>query len=205
MSLSLSVFLVDVSAARGLVGSGDEQLLQVIRDEFGGDLARDDDWFSSEIAQGVPTAYEALRAVVHGGPFPKGGSHEAFQYAYAYRRLVSLTGGRLDNSSFSPFRWGWLGMVDEALRELGVSAVSVEDFGMSDGLPGDLPWPAEFPGCGEWTHEQCRKALEQLREAERAQRVPPADPAVARAVEDCAAWIISAAQRPGYGVIGFQS
>ncbi|WP_246203796.1 DUF7691 family protein [Streptomyces tailanensis] len=63
MSSSLSVYLLDVAATRALVGSRDEQLLDVIRSKFGDDLARDDDWFKSEIEDGAPTAYEALRAV----------------------------------------------------------------------------------------------------------------------------------------------
>lgn len=57
---------------------------QVIRNSFGADLARDDDYFRHLIADGAPTAYEAPRAVVHGGPFTDGKDH-AFRYGCARR------------------------------------------------------------------------------------------------------------------------
>ncbi|WP_043721130.1 DUF7691 family protein [Nocardia asiatica] len=67
MSSSLNVYLLDPAATRALVCSRDDQLLEVIRHNFEDELARNDDYFSHQIEQGVPTAYEALRAVVHGG------------------------------------------------------------------------------------------------------------------------------------------
>lgn len=76
---------------------------------------RDDDYFSHEIANGAPTTYEALRAVVYGGPFSDNKEH-AFQYGYAYKRLCSLTGSFLDNSRFTPHRGSWLSVVDEGVH-----------------------------------------------------------------------------------------
>ncbi|MFI6055904.1 hypothetical protein ACIBCO_38245 [Streptomyces violascens] len=73
MSSSLSVYLVDVAATRALVGSRDEQLLEVIRNSFADDLARADDYFSDSIEFGAPTAYEALRAVDMAGLSAKTG------------------------------------------------------------------------------------------------------------------------------------
>ncbi|MBO1330230.1 hypothetical protein [Streptomyces sp. VRA16 Mangrove soil] len=204
MSMGLSVFLLDPSATHALVGSCDDQLLEVIRDKFADDLARDDDWFRDQIDQGAPTAYEALRTVVHGGPFPTGGSPGASQYGYAYKRLCSLTGSHLDNSSFCPYRSGWLEAVDEGLRTIGVTAVSVAGLGGWDGLPKGVPW-SEFPGCGEWTHEECATAFEQFEAGDRADRGAGLAPEVFAAVSDCARWVAAAARRPGYGVIGFQS
>ena len=46
MSSSLSVYLLDVAATRALVGSRNDQLLEVISGSFGDDLARDDNYFS---------------------------------------------------------------------------------------------------------------------------------------------------------------
>jgi hypothetical protein len=109
MSSSLSLYQLDIAATRALIGSGDDTLLEVIRNNFG-DMARDDDYFSVEIEQGVPTAYEALHAVVHGGPFSENQEH-AFQYGYAYKRLCSLTGSFLPNDSFTPHRGDWLAIV----------------------------------------------------------------------------------------------
>ncbi|MET9803050.1 hypothetical protein [Streptomyces sp. NPDC006368] len=202
MSSSLSVHLLDLSATRALIGSGDDQLLETIRARFGDDLARDDDYFRSEVERGAPTAYEALHAVVHGGPFHENKDH-AFQYGYAYKRLCSLTGSFLDNSSFCPYRGDWLSVVDQGLKALGITAVSVEAFSFGN-LPDPLPW-TYVPGCGEWTPEQCARALEQFEETKRKGHAPPLEPEVVEAVMDCIGWLRHAEARPGYGIVGFSS
>lgn len=43
---------------------------------------------------------------------------------------------------------GWLQAVDDVLKALQVTAVSVRDFGMSEGTPGGLPW-SDCPGWGQ--------------------------------------------------------
>ncbi|MER7109706.1 DUF7691 family protein [Streptomyces sp. NPDC000229] len=202
MSSSLSVYLLDPKAARALVGSRDDQLLDVIRDRFGADMASDDRYFSSEIEEGAPTAYEALRAVVHGGPYVED-KHVAFQYGYAYKRLCSLTGSLLDNSSFCPFRGDWLEVVDEGLRALRITAVSVAEFGYG-GLPEGVP-SYDLPRCGEWTHEQCLEALEQFERTKRDGHAPPLEPEVVDAVMDVIGWLRHVEARPGFGVVGFVS
>ncbi|MFG2739409.1 MULTISPECIES: DUF7691 family protein [Streptomyces] len=206
MSSSLSVYLLDVAATRALVGSRNDQLLEVISDRFGDDLARDDNYFSYEIEQGAPKAYEALRAVVHGGPFSDEEDH-AFQYGYAYKRLCSLTGSFLDNSSFTPHRGDWLSVVDQGLKALGITAVSVEEFSYG-GLPSPLPYTF-IPGCGEWTPGQIAQALEQFEATKRAVdesgEAPPLEPEVVDAVMQCLGWMRHAQERPGFGVIGFRS
>src|SRR6478752_6369422 len=196
MSSSLSVYLLDVAATRALVGSRDDRLLESIRVGGAAELARDDTYFAHEIGQGAPTAYEALRAVVHGGPFDDDENH-AFQYGYAYKRLCSITGAFLDNSSFTPHRGDWLSTVDQGLKTLGVTAVSVEDFGCG-GLPDPLPYTFT-PGCGEWTPGDIAQALEQLEEAGRAGHAPPSDPEVAEAVVQCLGWMRQAREVPGAG------
>ncbi|MEU9123639.1 hypothetical protein AB0C96_27845 [Streptomyces sp. NPDC048506] len=201
MSSSLSVYMLDPKATRSLVGSRDEQLLQAIRDNFGDDLESDDSWFSSEIANGAPTSYEALHAVVHGGPFREG--QYAFQYGYAYKRLCSLTGSFLDNSSFCPFRGDWLEAVDEGLRALRITAISVAEFGYYNGIPASIPH-YDLPRCGEWTHEQCLEAHEQFEQTEK-DTAPQLEPAVVEAVRDVAGWLRHAAARPGFGIVGFVS
>ncbi|MCF3122093.1 hypothetical protein IPZ68_20635 [Streptomyces arenae] len=206
MSSSLSVYLLDVAATRALVGSRDDQLLEVIRTRFGDDLTRDDDYFSHEIEQGAPTAYEALRAVVHGGPFSEHKDH-AFQYAYAYKRLCSLTGSFLDNDCFTPHRGDWLSVVDQGLNTLGITAVSVDGFGYSD-LPAPLPF-SFTPGCGEWTPDQIARALEQFEATKQAVdasgQAAHLEPEVVEAVTQCLGWMRHAAGRKGFGVIGFRS
>ncbi|MGW4895879.1 DUF7691 family protein [Kitasatospora sp. NPDC004240] len=203
MSSSLSVYLLDPKAARALVGSRDDQLLQVIRDSFADDLASSDSWFDSEIADGAPTAYEALRAVVYGGPYDAAAQY-SFQYGYAYKRLCALTGSFLDNSSFSPFRGSWLEMVDEGLRALRITAVSVAELGYYDGLPDGIP-TYELPRCGEWTYESCVAALEQFEQTKRDNHAPPLEPEVVEAVMDVIGWLRAVEARPGFGVVGFVS
>ncbi|MFI9237025.1 hypothetical protein [Streptomyces sp. NPDC053079] len=206
MSSSLSVYLLDVTVTRALVGSRDDQLLEVIRTEFADSLARDDDYFSHAIAKGAPTAYEALRAVIYGGPFSDEQDH-AFQYGYAYDRLCSLTGSFLDNSCFTPHRGDWLSVVDQGLTALGITAVSVAAFGYND-LPEPLPY-TYTPGCGEWTPEAIAQALEQFEATKRAVdesgQAPPLEPEVVEAVMQCLGWMRHAKARPGFGVIGFRS
>ncbi|GAA2725943.1 MULTISPECIES: hypothetical protein [Streptomyces] len=202
MSSGLSIYLLDLTKTRALIGSGDDQLLDVIRAEFGDHLAADDRYFESEIEQGAPTAYEALRAVVHGGPFSEDKNH-AFQYAYAYKRLCELTGHFLDNSNFCPFRGDWLSVVDQGLTALGITAVSVASFDLGS-LPDPLPW-TYTPGYGEWTPEQCAQALEQFEETKRKGHAPPLEPEVVETVMDCIGWMRHAASRPGHGIAGFRS
>ncbi|MFJ4921015.1 hypothetical protein [Streptomyces sp. NPDC088725] len=205
MSSSLSVYLLDVAATRALVGSRDAQLLQVIRESFGDELAFDDDYFSHEIERGAPTAYEALRAVVEGGPFSDDEGH-AFQYGYAYRRLCSLTGSFLDNDCFTPHRGGWLSEAGQGMKALGITAVSVEDFEFGH-LP-TLPY-TYTPGCGEWTPDRIAQALAEFEATKRAidasGQAPPLEPYVVDAVMQCLGWMRHAAARPGFGVIGFRS
>ncbi|HEY9369395.1 DUF7691 family protein [Streptomyces sp.] len=203
MSSSLSVYLIDPKSARALVGSGDDQLLQVIRDRFARDLASDDQWFSSEIADGAPTAYEALETVVRGGPIPENSPY-AFQYGYAYKRLCELTGSFLDNSCFMPFRGDWLEIVDEGLKALRITAVSVAQFGGYSGMPSPIPF-SDLPRCGEWTHEQCLEALEQFEQTKRDGHAPPLDSEVVDAVMDVIGWLRLVEARPGFGVVGFVS
>ncbi|MEV7214440.1 hypothetical protein AB0O31_15265 [Kitasatospora cineracea] len=202
MSSSLHVFLLDPAATRGLVGSGDERLLRLVHDRYGAELAADDDYFSFEIGRGAPSAAEALRAVVNGGPYSQDGQH-AFQYVCAYQRLCWTTGRFLDNSSFSPFRGAWLDAVDEGLRALRITEVSVAEFGYNRGLPAGLPRSLDHPACGEWTHERCLAALEQFERTEHDGHAPPLEPDVATAVSDVIAWLRQVAGRPGFGVIGF--
>ncbi|MFG2331642.1 hypothetical protein ACGFMM_18650 [Streptomyces sp. NPDC048604] len=203
MSSSLSVYLLDPEATRALVGSGDEELLKAVRGEFGAELAADDSWFSTEIADGAPTAYEALRTMVHGGPYPETREY-AFQYGYAYKRLCAMTGLFLDNSCFSPFRGDWLELVDEGLRALRITAVSVAELGYYGGFPKGVP-VYDLPRCGEWTHAQCLEALEQFERTKRDGHAPPLEPEVLDAVMDVIGWLRRAEARPGFGVVGFVS
>ncbi|MER5494434.1 hypothetical protein [Streptomyces sp. NPDC002490] len=201
MSSSLSLYLLDATATRALIGCRDDRLLDVLRERFAHDLTRDDEYHRDAIERGAPTAEAALHAVVHGGPFSKDRSH-AFQYGYAYERLCSFDGAFLPNDWFTPHRGDWLSVVDRGLGALGITAVSVESFGHG-GPP--APLPSSFtPACGEWTPDDIARALEQY-EAAGSHRTPPQDPEVAQAVAQCLGWMRRAKALPGFGVVGFRS
>ncbi|MFF2373210.1 hypothetical protein ACFVUW_02350 [Streptomyces xiamenensis] len=198
MSYALSLYLVDPVLVRGIVGGGDEKQRRMMGGRFKRELAQDDEWFADRIAEGAPTAYEALRAVIDGGPFEKA---HAFQYAYAYRRICAFHGKPLDNNSFSPFRYGWLSRVDEGLARLGVTAVEVSSFTYHD-FPAPLPRPDDVPGHGVWSAADCSRALTQWESTTPEQR-SALDGEVLEAVESIAEWLRRAAAKPGAGVMGF--
>lgn len=206
MSSSLSVYLLDVAATHALIGCRDDDFLTAVRGGFEEDLVRDDDYHRHEIERGAPTADEALRAVVFGGPFSEDRDH-AFQYGYAYRRLCELNGSFLPNDCFTPHSGDWLSVVDQGLKALGVTAVSVEAF--SHGTPpAPLPY-AYTPGCGEWAPDAIAEALRQFEAAQRAVdasgHAPTLEPEVVEAVMQCLDWMRRAQARPGFGLIGFRS
>ncbi|MET8541204.1 hypothetical protein ABZW03_11195 [Kitasatospora sp. NPDC004799] len=203
MSSFLRAYLVDPAELRARVGSGDDGAVDEALAYFGPSLDRSDEHFADEIAQGAPTAREALRAVVHGGPF-SGHEDHAFQYGYAYRRLCWLVGQPLEVDSFGPFRGTWLEVVDEGLKAYGITAVSVADFQYGGGLPAGLPH-CDVPSCDTWSAEACRRALEQFERAEREGRTPAPEREVAEAVAEVVGWLRLARHREGADVVGFVS
>ncbi|MEV7187045.1 hypothetical protein [Kitasatospora sp. NPDC093102] len=203
MSSFLRAYLVDPAELRARVGSGNEGAVDEALAYFGPSLDRSDEHFADEIAQGAPTALEALRAVVHGGPFSDSEDH-AFQYAFAYRRLCWLVGQPLEVDSFGPFRGNWLEVVDEGLKAYGITAVSVADFQHGGGLPAELPH-CDVPSCSTWPSEDCRKALDRFEQAKRAGRTPAPEREVAEAVAEIVRWLRLAQHRKGADIVGFVS
>ncbi|MET7621558.1 hypothetical protein [Streptomyces sp. NPDC005408] len=196
MSYGLSIYKVDIPTVRGAVGCGEERMRRMIGGRFKRQLAADDEYFAYEIERGAPTRYEALRAVIEGGPFD---DEYGFQYGYAYKMVCEFYGRPLFNNHFSPFRGSWLSDVDEGLAELGIKAVAVSDFSYGS-LPGPLP-STDLPRYGEWSPAQCREALAQW-EASTPQQHGAVDPEVLAAIESCVDWIREA---DGKGIVGFQS
>lgn len=198
MSLSLSPYLVDLDKARGAIGSKDEKLRRMIGGKFKNDMSRADDWFSHEIGNGAPSRYDALRAVIDGGPFDE---KYGFQYGYAYEMICGFFGKHLYNNPFSPFRGDWLGQVDAGLARLGITAVEVGEFTYSP--PSPLPLPEGFPGYGEWSVEDCAKGLAQWEASAEDQRAA-LDREVLEAVECCVDWMLDSGGT-GRAVVGFHS
>lgn len=201
MSRALTIYLVNLGQARGAVASGDEKLRRMLSGRFKDDMARDDDYFASAIGRGAPTRREALRAVIHGGPFDR---QYGWQYGYAYEMICRHFGRYLNNNHFSPFRGSWLETVDEGLDTLGMTAVRVTSF-MYGALPEPLPRPDEVPGYGEWTAAQCREGLAQWSAAMQAGRHGEVDAQVLDAIRSCVAWMQEALRKPGSGIAGFGS
>ncbi|MGW3071846.1 MULTISPECIES: DUF7691 family protein [unclassified Kitasatospora] len=202
MSSFLSAYLVDPAELRARVGSRNDGAVDEALAYFGPSLDRSDEYFADEIAQGAPTAREALRAVVHGGPFAADEDH-AFQYGYAYRRLCWLVGQPLEVDSFGPFRGDWLEVVDGGLKAYGITAVSVAEFrygGLPDGLP-----HCDVPSCSTWSAEDCRTALDQFERAEREGRTPVPEREVAEAVAEVAGWLRLAQRWRDGQIVGFVS
>ncbi|MER6996744.1 hypothetical protein [Streptomyces sp. NPDC000410] len=200
MSYGLSLYLVDLATVRGAIASGDEKLRRMMGGRFKRQLAHDDDYFADQIEQGAPTRYEALRAVIDGGPFDE---RWGFQYGYAYKMVCEFHGRSLFNNHFSPFRGSWLEDVDAGMAELGIKAVAITDF-MYGSVPGPLPSPQDLPGYGEWSAESCAKALAQW-EASTPEQRARLDGEVLEAIESCVDWLRQAKAREGYGIAGFGS
>lgn len=198
MSFSLTLFVVDPEIPRNAIGSQDVRMRRAIGGRFKREMAQDDDYFASRIEDGAPTRYEALTAVIDGGPFNE---QHAFQYGYAYRLICAFHGRMLVTSNFSPFRSGWLERVDEGLKSLGVTAVQVAELGY--GLPAPLPY-TDLPGHGVWTPSECTTALEQY-EAAAEEQFAVLDREVREAVEEAATWLQAARTAEGRGIVGFMS
>ncbi|MFC7328024.1 DUF7691 family protein [Marinactinospora rubrisoli] len=199
MSYALTTYVIDLEVARSAIGSRDEKLRRMIGGRFKRQLAADDEYFSHEIERGASTRYEALRAVIDGGPYDE---RYAFQYAYAYQLVCEFHGRPCFNNDFSPFRDDWLQTVDAGLAELGIKAVAVTEFSYGS-LPPGLPRPEDLPDYGEWSAEECREALTQWTATTPEQRAV-LDAEVLRAIESCSRWWRDAVAA-GRGVAGFMS
>ncbi|MGI5231661.1 DUF7691 family protein [Actinoallomurus sp. CA-142502] len=197
MSYSLSLYLVDLEKARGAIGSGDDKLRRMIGGRFKTTIAHADEWFDSEIKAGAPTRYDAIRAVIDGGPYD---AAYGFQYGYAYQTICQFHGRFLDNSEFSPFRGDWLETVDQGLAELGIG-VRVTDF-MYGTVPSELPPPDHLPCYGEWSPKECAQAVAGWEATAQEQR-DALDEEVLMAIESCVGWAREAQARPGWSVAGF--
>ena len=198
MSMGLSVYLVDLRVARDAIGSGDVKLRRMIGGRFKRQIASADEQFSHEIEQGAPSRYEALRAVIEGGPFD---DRYGFQYGYAYQLVCEFYGKALFNNDFSPYRGSWLEDVDAGLAQLGIKAVELTEFTYGS-PPSPLPRPEWVPEYGEWSPEECREALAQWESTTPDQR-QAVDREVREAIESCVGWFREAQKKDGFGIAGF--
>lgn len=191
--------VVDLDVLHASVGSQDDKLRRMIGGRFKQHLDFDDSQFDHVTDEGGPGIRDAIRAVIEGGPFDE---QYGFMYGYAYKWICEFHGRFLDNSDFSPMRAGWLETVDEGLKALGVSAVSVTGLSYG-GPPAPIPSSGMESGCGEWSFEECQKALEQW-EAATDEAKSDLDPYVLEAAQSAMEWCRISATA-GRGVAGFFS
>lgn len=198
MSFALMTYVVDLDVLNGSIGSKDTKLRRMIGGRFRQYLAGFDAQFDHLDGDDHLPIYEAIRAVIDGGPFEE--QHSA-TYNYAFKWICEFYGRFLDNSHFSPIKAGGMEMVDEGLAELGVTAVRVADLGMGS-APDPIPFSSEgFPCYGEWSLEECKKALEQW-ERVTGERKAGIDSYILEAAESSMGWC-EAAVSSGRGVAGF--
>ncbi len=199
MSYALTPYVVDLDVLHSALGSKDDKLRRMIGGRFKKHLDFDDSQFDSIIEEGGPTIRDAIRAVIEGGPFD---DRHGTMYGYAYKWICEFHGRAQFNNDFSPMRSEWLEVVDEGLKDLGVSAISVEEFSFG-GLPSPIPAPDFLPGYGEWSLAECQEALAQW-EAATGEAKSSLEPEVLRAAESCLDWCRNATAA-GRGVVAFFS
>lgn len=184
MSFALMPFVVDLDVLNGSVGSKDDKLRRMIGGRFRQHLTHFDSRFDHLIEDGGPPIYEAIRAVIDGGPFE---DKYSVMYNHAFEGICEFHGRLLANADFSPMRSGWLEVVDEGLADLGVTAVRVGGLGMGR-APSPIPISSEgHPHYGEWTLAECEKALERWEQAAE-EREAAIDPYVLKAAESSMGW-----------------
>ena len=96
-------YVVDLDVLNGSVGSKDDKLRRMIGGRFRQHLTHFDSQFDHLIEGGGPPIYEAIRAVIDGGPFDE---RYGVMYNYAFKWICEFHGRFLDNSDFSPMRSG---------------------------------------------------------------------------------------------------
>jgi hypothetical protein len=191
----LSLYLVDLDSLNAVVGSGDDRHFDRIAVECAEAMAQADADCADRIAEGAPTAAEALRSVIDGGPF----SHRyANDYLDAYESVCSVLGAESDGV-WGPFDFAWPSRIDKGLAALGIR-LSVRAFA-GQRLPGGLPAPAAA-GHGQWSGPDCWAALGQWEAALPDQRNELA-PDVLEGIEDFVAWIREIKRFPGASIVGF--
>jgi hypothetical protein len=191
----LSLYVVDLETVDGMVGSKDNGHFERISVECAEDMTQLDEDSTEHIAEGAPTAAEALRAVIDGGPFDQ---RYANDYLDVYESMCSVLGAELDNL-WGPVDFDWPARVDKGLTALGMR-VSVRTFA-SNRLPTGLPHPT-MAGYGAWAEQDCSAALDRWAATLPEQRAG-LEPDVLEGIENCVAWMQEVKRFPGTSIVGF--
>lgn len=192
----VSVYVVMLDEVHEAVGGDRDDIRMAVEDyDCAIEYAEDAAYFANHPAgDRIPSMPEALRAVIAGGPY-----REGFDYRYnkAYRDICQTCSE--GNASHGPYRGDWLSEVDRGLRSVGIDAISFTAF--EGDTPRGLP-PIEDGGYGEWTHDECVRALAEW-DAASQRRLSALDRHVREWVAVGVDFAAMAAAKPGFGIAGF--
>jgi len=195
MSYSVMAYAVKFDKLKPVFGSGDDKLRRQICGRFKAHLAQQANWFESEIANGAPTPFDAVKALIMGTVPEKG---HGFMYAYAYERIVEHFGRYLNNNAFSSIRWSFMEAVEEDWKKSGLDeALPFDDLYIGKALC-TFPSPDAYPRHGYWSPEQVVAGHKRFGEVQISAETDDVHDAIL-AVQS---WIADAS-RKGEGIVGF--
>lgn len=134
----------------------------------------------------LPDARTALRQLIMGEPLD---GRAGVAYAYWFKQMCE-SGQFLRNDAWMPIRMAFFDDVEQALRRLGVTGVSVRDM-VFGGLPVPLPPPDDFPGMGYTAAKDAGVLAERLGAVELS-REP--DRHLREAIEQLTGWLRTCAE-----------
>ena len=125
------------------------------------------------------------------------GSVEAHELHYALQAVVDDMGVFLDNSALYPTGTQFPEVFDQALGEMGVTAISLGQLTFGT-LPVSLPFVDDFPGDGSLDAEQVKQAKLQLDSAV----YEGGDYSITEGLKNLRSWV-EEASKLGWGIVGF--
>lgn len=190
----VQVLLLDIDKVHNVIGCSDDAVCQFVTDRRSAEFTSDAEhlaWYGDDR---IPKLEDALRTVIAGGPYDDDYPH---RYNLAYREICEAFA--MWRSGHGPYRGDWLWEVDGGFRALGVDAIAFTEF--EHMTPGNLPIDMDG-GYGEWTHEQCVRAVAQWDSSD-PEKLANLDPRVREWVESGINFASVAANSPGLGIGGF--
>ncbi|HJK89401.1 MAG TPA: hypothetical protein RMH85_30225 [Polyangiaceae bacterium LLY-WYZ-15_(1-7)] len=163
MSTAVSVYRVPLDYLPKLVDRLDE-VSEKLEKRFGDLVAQRDDRFADEIAEGCPTASEAMRLVLTGEPVDE---RWGFQLVYGLELVCMVWGWQERNDAFSPTSWEHLEHLRATLGELMEGEPLGELLTRGSPLPLQAPLP-DLPAVGFLRNEEIAATLERWPDLARA-------------------------------------
>jgi hypothetical protein len=185
MGYGVMAYSVDIDAVVAFCGSGDDQKRRVICGKNRPDITRFNEDFDLSNDRGADNLFTAIGHLVMGGEKTLDG----YLYGYGFKYIVAFFGRYLDNGPFYPCPSTYIhDHIDPVIKATG-APISLTGL-IFDGAPVSFPMPADFPGIGYWSAEECAASVEPLRTG------------TTDEVRKLAEWT-AAASTAGRGIIGF--